>query len=468
MTPLAASDKLFLMLEKRQQPTHIAGLQLFDFPEDAGDDYVTRFAEELRAYSQPVAPYDQRLVYRFGQPYWKADRQFDLEHHFRHVALPAPGRIRELLALVSAEHSNLMDRERPLWEFSLIEGFHDRRFAVYSKQHHAMMDGISAMRLGMSVLSSDLAQRNMPPVWAFERKKKHRAPVPVTNSSPLSAISHLAGGVRQQWHSVSTVTRAVYDSMQKAKQDADYTSIFQAPQCILNERITGSRRYAAQSYSMERIRALTKAYDATINDIVLGICGSALRDYLLEQRALPEQPLITAVPVSLRQDDSIGGNQIVTILANLGTHVADPAQRMQIIKASVSDAKQRMADMSPAEILAYSALMFAPAGLQLLTGLAPRWQAFNVMISNVPGPKAPLYWNGARLRGLYPVSMPLDRLALNITILSYCDHLEFGLTACRRTLPSMQRMLAHLENGIRKLEDAAQLQKVERNEAELA
>lgn len=468
MTPLSASDNLFLMLERRQQPTHIAGLQLFDFPENAGDNYVTQFAEELRSYSQPVAPYDQRLVYRFGQPYWRADRQFDLEHHFRHVALPAPGRIRELLALVSAEHSNLMDRERPLWEYSLIEGLQGRRFAIYSKQHHAMMDGISAMRLGMSVLSPDPSQRNMPPVWGFERTKKHREPVPVTNSSPLSAISHLAGGVRQQWNSLSTVTRAVYDSMQKARHDSDYTSIFQAPQCILNDRITGSRRYAAQSYSLERIRTLAKAYGATINDIVMGICGGALRDYLLEQRALPEQPLVAAIPVSLRQDDSIGGNQIVTILANLGTHLADPAQRMDIVKRSVSDAKQRMAGMSQAEILAYSALMFAPAGLQLLTGLAPRWQAFNVMISNVPGPREPLYWNGARLRGLYPVSMPMDRLALNITILSYCDHLEFGLTACRRTMPSMQRMLTHLENGISKLEEAAHLQRVECNEAELA
>lgn len=469
MTPLSPADNLFLMLEKRQQPTHIAGLQLFDFPEDAPDDYVTRFAEELRSFTQPVAPYDQRLVYRLGQPYWKADRQFDLEHHFRHVALPPPGRIRELLALVSAEHSNLMDRERPLWEFNLIEGLQGRRFAIYSKQHHALMDGISAMRMGMNLLSSDPAQRNMPPMWAYERSRRPRVEMPQTRMTPIGAISALAGGVRQQWHSIGSVTRAVHDSIQKTRHDPEYTSIFQAPQCILNDRITGSRRFAAQSYSMTRVRAIAKAFDATINDVILGMCGAALREYLMEQNGLPDKPLIAAIPVSLRQDDSIGGNQIVTILANLGTHVADPAQRMKLIKASVNEAKQRMAGMSQAEIMAYSALMFAPAGLQLLTGMVPQAQAFNVLISNVPGPKQPLYWNGARLQGMYPVSMPMDRLALNITILSYCDQLEFGLTACRRTLPSMQRMLMQLENAIAGLEAAAGLKTVKaKRQAEMA
>ncbi|HCB39298.1 MAG TPA: wax ester/triacylglycerol synthase family O-acyltransferase, partial [Gammaproteobacteria bacterium] len=202
--------------------------------------------------------------------------------------------------------------------------------------------------------------------------------------------------------------------------------------------------------------------------VVLAICGSALRDYLSEQSALPQQPLIAAIPVSLRQDDSIGGNEIVTILANLGTHVADAAQRMSIVKASVQEAKQRLGSMTRQEIMAYTALMLTPAGMQMLTGMMPRWQAFNVLISNVPGPKEPLYWNGARLRGMYPVSMPLDRLALNITILSYYDQLEFGLTACRRTLPSMQRMLAHLETGIEGLEAAAGLNSLRRNERQLA
>lgn len=457
MTPLSVTDNVFLMLEKRQQPTHIAGLQLFDFPQDADDDFVTRFGEKMRHYTTPVAPFDKRLTYRLGQPYWVKDKQFDLEHHFRHVALPHPGRIRELLALVSAEHSNLLDRQRPLWESYLIEGLQGRRFAVYTKQHHSLMDGVSAMRLGMSLLSPDQEQRDMPPVWAYEMPRKNRARPQEQRITPFTALTQQFKNAQKQITGLQDVVRAVAETYERSGKDPEYTGIFQAPQCVLNDRITGSRRFAAQSYSLVRIRRLCKAYSATVNDIVLAICGSALRDYLLELRALPEQPLITAVPVSLRQDDSVGGNEIVTILANLATDVADPARRVEIVKQSVAQAKQRMANLSQTQIMAYSALAMAPAALQLMTGIAPKWQAFNVLISNVPGPQRPMYWNGARLRGMYPVSMPMDRLALNITILSYCDHLEFGLTACRRTMPSMQRMLTHLESAIEKLEIAASL-----------
>ncbi len=466
MKPLSPTDNLFLMLEKRQQPTHIAGLQLFDFPEGAPANYVSRFAEELREYSQPVAPFNQRLTYRFGRPYWKSDSQFDLEHHFRHVALPKPGRIRELLALISAEHSNQMDRERPLWEAYLIEGLKGRRFALYSKQHHAMMDGVSAMRLGTKMLSTDPNERNMPPVWAFDLKSKSTSKI--TNKLDATTFAAAArAGIRNNLTAIPHVAKAMRDAWRKSRSDSAYTSIFQAPQCILNDRITGSRRFAAESFSLDRVRAISKAYGATINDVVLAICGSALRAYLLDQNALPDNPLVAAVPVSLREDESIGGNQIVTVLANLGTHTADPAERMQIVRASVLEARERMSSMTQQEIMAYTALMMTPAGMQMLTGLIPKWQAFNVMISNVPGPKEPLYWNGARLRGMYPVSMPLDRLALNITILSYYDQLEFGLTACRRTLPSMQRMLAHLESAIEDLEEAAGLDRAARNEMEL-
>lgn len=467
MTPLSVSDNLFLMLEKRQQPTHIAGLQLFDFPEGAPNNYVTQFAEQLREYRQPLAPYNKRLVYRMGRPYWKTDSQFDLEHHFRHLALPKPGRIRELLELVSAAHSNQMDRERPLWEYYLIEGLKGRRFAVYSKQHHAMMDGVSAMRVGINTLSKDPQQMGMPPVWACDLSKRKSARKPASPAESLTTLARLKSGIYAPLNSVANVSRALNNAWEQSKIDPNYTSVFQAPQCILNDRITGSRRFAAQSYSLDRIRSIAKAYEATINDVILAICGGALRDYLLQQAALPERPLVAAVPVSLREDDSIGGNQIVTILANLGTHVADAVKRMEVIKRSVRESKQRLANMTPQEIMAYTGLLLTPANLQLMTGLMPQWQAFNVLISNVPGPKQPLYWNGALMTGMYPVSMPLDRLALNITILSYHDQLEFGLTACRRTLPSMQRMLSDIEKAIDDLEAGASLKKVKRNEMEL-
>ena len=456
MTPLSPLDQMFLWIEKRQQPMHVAGLQLFTFPEDAGPRYVSELAEQMREFKHAQAPFNRRLVTRLGQAFWAEDKQFDLEHHFRHFALPKPGRIRELLALVSAEHSNLLDRERPLWEVYLIEGIQGRRFALYSKLHHAMADGVAATRMGMRALSNSPDTRNQPPIWAIPPYKRPAGLLP-NPVDVASGMARLTAGLGKQAATLPNVLREIRKVSNKAKRDPNFVSVFQAPHCLLNEKITGSRRFAAQSYSFERFKAISKIFNCTTNDVVLAICSSALREYLISQKALPDQPLIAMVPMSLRKDDSEGGNQIAVILANLATHIGDPAHRLEVIRASVQESKTRFSQMTPEEILNYTALTLAPTGLSLLTGLAPKLQAFNVVISNVPGPKEPLYWNGAHLQGMYPVSIALDRIALNITLTSYVDHLEFGLIACRRTLPHVQRMLDYLENGLRDLEIAAGL-----------
>ena len=454
MKTLSPVDQLFLYLEKRQQPMHVAGLQLFSFPEGAGPKYVSELARSIREYSSPEPPFNQRLTRRFGQYQWMEDQQFDMDHHFRHEALPKPGRIRELLSLVSAEHSNLLDRERPLWEAHLIEGIRGRQFALYTKVHHSVVDGISAMRMGMRALSPDPEERDLPPVWAYKPKKRGRG-LPSNPVDAVSSLARLTTGASRQIATVPALAREIYSVTQKAKDDPNFVSIFQAPDTILNQCITGSRRFAAQSYSLDRLKRLSGAFNCTLNDVVLSMCGHALREYLISQNALPDRPLIAMVPMSLRKDDSAGGNQIAMILANLGTHICDPANRLRVVQASVREAKNRFAQMSSEEILNFTALSMAPTGLNLLTGLAPKWRAFNVIISNVPGPREPLYWNGARLEGMYPVSIVLDRIALNMTLTSYRGQIEFGLIACRRTLPSMQRLLDYLEQSIRELEIAA-------------
>lgn len=456
MKVLSPVDQLFLYLEKRQQPMHVAGLQLFSFPEGAGPKYVSELAQSIRDYCCPEPPFNQRLVRRFGQYHWSEDRQFDMDHHFRHEALPKPGRIRELLSLVSARHSSLLDRQRPLWEAHLIEGIRGRQFALYTKVHHSMVDGISAMRMGMRALSADPQERDLPPVWAYKPDNRRR-PLPSNPVDAVSSLARLTANASKQIATVPALTRELYRAGQKAKDDPNYVSIFQAPDTIFNQCITGSRRFAAQSFALPRLKKLSNAFNCTINDVVLSMCGHALREYLISQNALPDQPLIAMVPMSLRSDDSAGGNQIAMILANLGTHICDPANRLRVVQASVKEAKTRFAQMSSEEILNFTALSMAPTGLNLLTGLAPRWRAFNVIISNVPGPREPLYWNGARLTGMYPVSIVLDRIALNMTLTSYRDQIEFGLIACRRTIPSMQRLLDYLEQSIRDLEIAAGL-----------
>jgi len=455
MKQLSPLDQVFLWLEKRHQPMHVGGLQLFSFPDDAPNDYVAQLAEQLRSQTVATPPFERRLSSRFSQPVWMADEHLDLDHHFRFEALPTPGRIRELLAFVSAEHSHLMDRARPLWEFHLIEGLKDRQFAVYTKVHHSLVDGVSAMRLFQRMLSTDPDKRNMPPIWSLPRLSR-------SNDHDLGPsmwrnVAHLLGESGKQLGTVPAVTKALLSTVNRARKDPAYDSIFHAPQCVLNDKITGSRRFAAQSYCLKRIRAVCKASDTTANDVVMAMCATALRTYLMNQDALPEKPLVAMVPVSLRKDDSTEGNQVGIILASLGTHLSDPAGRLRYIHEDVKASKERYADMSSEEILNYTAMLLAPAGFNLLTGLAPKWQTFNVVISNVPGPKQPSYWNGARMEGMYPVSIAMNRIALNMTLTSYCDQVEFGLIGCRRTLPSLQRMLDYLEDGLSELENASGL-----------
>ncbi|WP_227715140.1 WS/DGAT/MGAT family O-acyltransferase [Marinobacter sp. 1-3A] len=453
--PLSPTDQLFLWLEKRQQPMHVGGLQIFSFPEDAPDDYVARLAEQLRKDTEVTAPFNLRLDSRLAQPVWVHDEHLDLEHHFRFEALPTPGRIRELLAFVSAEHSHLMDRERPLWEFHLIEGLGDRQFAVYVKVHHSLVDGISAMRMTQKMLSTDPSKRNMPPVWDMSVRQGRGG----DRSSPSlwQSISHLLGESGKQLGTVPTVARELLRSVNQARKDPVYNSMFHAPRSILNRKITGSRRFAAQSYCLKRIKAVCHANDATVNDVVTAMCASALRTYLMNLDALPEKPLIAMVPVSLRKyqkpgEDQAEGNQVGVILANLHTDEHHAGERLKKIHQGMQEAKDRYAHMSPEEILNYTALTLAPACFHLLTGMAPKWQTFNVVISNVPGPKETSYWNGAKLEGMYPVSIAMDRMALNMTLTSYNDQVEFGLVGCRRTLPSLQRMLDYLEDGLVELE----------------
>lgn len=455
MKPLNPTDQLFLWLEKRQQPMHVGGLQIFSFPEGAPDDYVAQLAEQLRKHEHITPPFNQRLSYKLGQPGWVEDEHLDLEHHFRFEALATPGRIRELLSFVSTEHSHLMDRERPMWEVHLIEGLQDRQFALYTKVHHSLVDGVSAMKMATRMLSDNPKEINMAPIWAMPERSRSGAND--RSTSLWSSVAHLLGNSGRQLSTIPAVAKELLKTINQARKDPAYDSIFHAPRSVLNQKITGSRRFAAQSYDLKRIKAVCAAYDTTVNDVVTAISASALRTYLINQDALPVKPLIAMVPVSLHHDDNSSGNQVGVILANLHTDLADPSERLRKIHHGMQEAKQRYRKMSPEEIINYTALTLAPAAFHLLTGMAPKWQTFNVVISNVPGPNTPRYWNGAKLEGMYPVSIAMDRMALNMTLTSYNGQVEFGLIGCRRTLPSLQRMLDYLEDGLAELETAAGL-----------
>ena len=233
---------------------------------------------------------------------------------------------------------------------------------------------------------------------------------------------------------------------------------FVAPRTMFNVPIGGARRCAAQSWSLDRIKKVKSAAGVTVNDVVLAMCAGALRAYLIEQSKLPSTPLIAMVPVNLRteRDADGGGNIVGTVLCNLATHLDDAAQRLEVISTSMRDNKKVLSQLTRPQALALSALLIAPLGLAAVPGFVS-WTRppFNIVISNVPGVREPMYWNGARLDGNYPLGIALDGQAVNITLANNADHLDFGLVGCRRSVPHLQRLIGHLEAALKDLERAA-------------
>ncbi|HET8663467.1 MAG TPA: wax ester/triacylglycerol synthase family O-acyltransferase [Nocardioides sp.] len=463
--PLDPTAAAFLMAENRRMPMHVGGLQLFTKPEDAGRNYVKDLYEQFRQ-SDDIAPlflkHPVRSVRTGGQYVWREDDEFDIEYHVRHSALPKPGRVRELLELCSRLHSSRLAIERPLWEWNLIEGLRDGRIAMYAKLHHALVDGVSAMRLLQSILTSDPDRRGMPAPWenapvnakvreAREHAEQSLSDVPAQALRAALGISAEAAGL----------PGALIKTLRKSIRNETSALALYAPRTILNQPITSARRFAAQNWPLERLRAIGKASGTTLNDVVLAMCSGAMRAYLLELDALPDTTLISMVPVGLKAKEShlpsaSGGNALGSVMVKLGTDLDDPADRLRLVHESMVDGKRALAEMTPVQILAMSALGQAPAilGPMLRMGGLVK-PPYNLIISNVPGPRTTQYFNGMKLVGTYPLSIPIDGMALNITCNSYDDQMAFGLTGCRRTVPHLQRLLIHLDDELAALEKAA-------------
>ena len=464
VSPIDPTAVGFLLAENRNMPMHVGGLQLFKKPEGAGRNYVREMYEQMSDVDE-IAPLFLKRPYRSaktaGQFVWRPDEQFDIEHHVRHSALPKPGRVRELLDLCSRLHGTRLARERPLWEAHLIEGMRDGRVAMYTKTHHALVDGISAMRLLQSTLSTDPDRRGMSAPWAAhspakvehaqEDAERSLSEVPVNALRTAMGITAEAAGMPGAL--IKTLSKSV-------KNETSALSLY-APRTILNRNITGSRRFAAQDWPVDRLRAIGRATGTTLNDVVLAMCSGAMRTYLLELNALPDSTLVSMVPVGLKAKQSHvasaeGGNAVGAVMVKLGTDLDDPADRLDAIHHSMLDGKRALSSMTPAQILAMSAVGQAPA---ILTPLL-RMQGvvrppYNLIISNVPGPRTAHYWNGAQLLGMYPLSIPINGMALNITCTSYDGKMCFGLTGCRRTVPHLQRLLTYLDDEVAALEKAA-------------
>lgn len=458
MERLSIADAGWLLVEERERPMHVGGLLLFRPPEDAPPTYLRDLGEQLRHETDVRPPFNWRLARPSAPPglaAWVED-EVELDYHFRHLALPQPGRIRELLALVGSLHSHLLDRHRPLWESYLVEGIEDGRFASYTKVHHSLLDGVAAMRQVLRAFSADPDDRGRTAPWAAGAERTRRTGG--AGASPVAAAARSLRAVAGAAVSSVGVGWAVLDQLARAPFDPAVVAPFEAPPSMLNVALSGARRFVAQSYDFDRLRAVGKGLDVTVNDVVLAVCSGALRSYLADHEALPKRPLVALVPVAFRRDDEReSGNAITLAPANLATHLRDPERRVELIHRSMGAVKDRLGSMDDVQLVEYGLLVTAPILLGNLTGLSGRlpWPSYNLVISNVPGPDQPLYWNGARMDGMYPLSVLTDGNALNITFTSYAGSMDVGITADRKALPSVQRLIDHLEGALAELEEVA-------------
>jgi diacylglycerol O-acyltransferase len=451
MKLISPTDSMFLIGETREHPMHVAGLQLFAPPEDSGPDFIRDMYETLAKnddFQPTFRKHPGRMLGGISNVAWAFDDDVDIDYHLRRSALPRPGRVRDLLELVSRLHGTLLDRHRPLWETSLVEGLSDGRFAVYTKIHHSLLDGVSAQRLTIRSMTSDPDDREIRVPWTLGPAPRNKDSKP--SRSVFQTITDTAGSLASLAPSTLSVARA-------ALVEQQLTLPFRAPKTMFNVPIGGARRAAAQSWPLARIRAVKSAAGVTVNDVVLAMCAGALRAYLVEQDALPDTPLVAMVPISLRSKDEqdAGGNMVGTILCNLATDVDDPAKRLEAINTSMSENKKVFAELPRTQALALSAFLMSGIALGVVPGFVSSVPPpFNIVISNVPGASEPLYWNGARLDGNYPLSIALDGQALNITLTNNAGNLDFGLVGCRRSVPHLQRLLMHLEDSLADLERA--------------
>lgn len=371
----------------------------------------------------------------------------EIDNHLHHHALPAPGGDRELTQLISRLHSRQLDLCRPMWEVHVIEGLHDNRFAVYLKVHHALINGVDAVRLLGRSLATDAEAGLTAPVWATDMAR--RSP-PIDNTLVRSARPSRTRLL------VATV-RAAYTLGRSRRVDSALTGPFCAPRSSLDvDSFSPHRHIRTTSIALERIKRLSKHSENTLNDVVLAMCSAALRRYLLEHDGLPDKPLIAGCPISIATPGRSTANSAIGIMfADLATDRADPHARLSEIARSTKAAKSHLSTLPHEALVGYSVLAMAPHTLrQLVPGAIARSSpTFNLIVSNVPGPELPRYLAGARMVELHPLSLLFKGEALNITAVSCDGQMNFGFTACRDTIPDLHLLTRYLEDAVDELEN---------------
>lgn len=449
MTKLSATDAGFLYAETETCPMNIASVQLLELPKGHEDSFdINQFVDSLRDFiSQRIdlVPYLTAVVEHtsgfLDHPNWIKDDQFDICNHIYPVAVAAPGDQRQLEHTVAQLHQQVLPRNRPLWDIVVLTGLANGQIALYNRVHHACLDGMAAQ-----AANQRLMDRNPD-------KPGQLTPLPATTGPHRNVGEHtlsmMEALLNQAVETLVTAPAAALASQklwQRSFHPIQGLGAFgtPAPNTLLNKSIDKGRAYAMGELPLSTVKNMARCTKATVNDVFVSLCGGALRQYLQRHGNLPKASLLAGCPVSLRKaGDHKNNNQMAMMKVTIASDEADPVVRLQAVNASATAAKEVLAeaaDLIPANIT----LPGMGANIHrnaVLANLAPiaEWTTprINVLISNVPGPRQPLYINGARMLSHYPVSIVTQGMALNITVQSYDGKLFFGLTACARTIPDV-------------------------------
>ncbi|TLF80817.1 WS/DGAT/MGAT family O-acyltransferase [Nocardia cyriacigeorgica] len=440
MEQLTGLDASFLYLETGTQHLHVCALLILDPVEGAYsfDELKAELGRRL-----PLIPHMRRKVhevpFNLDHPVWVDDPNFDLDYHIRRVGLPKPAGRAELADLIGDIASRPMDRDRPLWEMSVVEGLDDGKVAVIAKYHHAAVDGITGTNMMMHLCDLEPgATRPEPEPWQPE-------PEPSDLELAARALVRFPGKVGVLGMVPKTLGMVAGFAQRRRKNQAGMALPFSAPRTPFNKAITAHRAVAFTKADLGAIKEIKAAFGVKVNDVVLTIVGGVLRNYLDSHGELPDRSLIASVPVSVHDSTrhTEGINKVSTLFCRLGTDIADPEQRLEMLAATNEEAKKEH-DLIGADFLQDWSKYAPPNTFQLASRVYSSLKlaeahpvVHNLVVSNVPGPPMPLYFLGVRVDGMYPFGPVFHGAGLTVTVLSNCGDLDFGFIACRELVPDI-------------------------------